>query len=189
MRAAALLAPCILAFEPASAQQPVEQGTGGVPAEAPPDACCTVPALTAVEVEIVDPASSRTSKPGDLIAIQLSQPIVVQGHIVAAAGTRGVAEVIQASKARMLGKAGELTLAARFLEVDGTRIPLKRLAYGRSQGSDPAGAVTALGAAAAATMPVASTALIFISGGNIEIKSGAPATAVVAQDTLIKPAR
>lgn len=171
------------------AEQP-GTATGAAASEAartsvPISPCCKIPALTPIELEFVDPASSRTSKSGDLVSLRLAEPLIIDGHTVAPAGTRAVAEVIQASKSGLMGKAGELTFAARYVEVGSTRIPLKRFGYGRSQGKDPSGTLNALNVAAAVTVPIASVALIFVSGGNVDIKSGAPAHAVVATETFV----
>jgi hypothetical protein len=144
-----------------------------------------VPALTPIDLEFVDPASSRSSKSGDLVTLRLTQPLLIDGHMIAPAGTKAVAEVIQASKSGLMGKAGELTFAARYVEIGTTRVPLKRFGYGRTQGTDPSGTLNTLNVAAAAAMPIASVALIFVSGGNVDIKSGAPAHAVVATDTFV----
>lgn len=163
---------------------PADQDTAVV-SSAQPSLCCRVPALTPVELAFVDPASSRTSKSGDLVALRLAEPLVVDGHTIAPVGTKAVAEVIQASKSGLMGKAGELTFAARYLEIGSNRVPLKRFGYGRSQGADPSDTLNALNVAAAVTVPVASVALIFVSGGNVDIKSGAPAHAVVATEIFV----
>ena len=147
--------------------------------------CCKVPALTPVELEFVDAASSRTSKSGDLVELKLAEPIVIEGRTIAPAGAKAFAEVIQASRSGLMGKAGELTFAARYIEVGDKHLPLKRFGFGRSQGSDPSGTLMTLNVAAAAALPVASVALIFVSGGNVDIKSGARAHAVVATDTIV----
>lgn len=147
--------------------------------------CCKVPALTSVELEFVDPASSRSSKSGEMIALRLAEPLVIGGHVVVPAGARAFAEVIQASKAGLMGKAGELTFAARYIENGSARIRLKRFGFGPSQGKDPSGALLAINTATAVALPVASVALLFISGGNIEVKPGARAHAVVAAETFV----
>ena len=140
--------------------------------------CCIVPSLTVIELEIVDPASSRTSQIGDSIRIRTAEPVTVDGKIMIPAGTEGHAEVIQASKARMMGKAGELTLGMARLELHGQRIPLKRLRYGRSSGHS------------ATTETMVATALVgipgmLITGGNVDVQSGARANALVAAETHI----
>ena len=131
-----------------------------------------------VELEFVDAASSRTAKSGDIVKIRLAEPLTIDGRIVVPAGTTGAAEVIQASKARMMGKAGELTMAARYLEMQGVKIPLKRFQFGRSSGRSNT------------TETMIATALIglpgmLISGGNIDVAPGARANAVVARETFI----
>jgi len=120
-----------------------------------------------------------------MVALKLALPLVVDGRTVAPAGARAFAEVVQASKSGLMGKAGELTFAARYVEVGDQRIPLKRFGFGRTQGTDPSGTLQILNVAAAAALPIASVALIFVSGGNVDIKAGAPAHAVVAAETLV----
>jgi hypothetical protein len=80
----------------------------------------------------------------------------------------------------MMGKAGELTLAARYIELNGKRIPLKRLRYGPTSGR---------GADAAAAIATAMIGVpgMLIAGGNIDIQAGARANAVVAADTAVEP--
>lgn len=151
-------------------------------AGSPAQSCCVVsiPALTPVELVFVGGASSRTSAAGDLVPIRLIDPVVISGQTVLPVGTPGVAEVIQASKARMMGKAGELTLAARYLDHNGHRIPLKRLAYGPSSGRG------ADGAAMVATMMVGLPGML-LSGGNIDIQAGARANARVSTEIIMEP--
>lgn len=177
-------APTVAPAADASSEAPmVEAPAVALQAEVAP--CCEVPALTAVELEFVDSASSRSSKAGETIALRLVEPLVVDGRTIASRGAKAVAEVIQASKAGLMGKAGELTFAARYVEIGQTRLPLKRFGYGRSQGSDPSGTLAAINVATAAVMPIASVALIFVSGGNVDIKAGARAHAVVATATFV----
>jgi hypothetical protein len=121
-----------------------------------------------------------------MVAMRLAEPLVVDGHTIAPAGAKAVAEVIQASHAGLMGKAGELTFAARYFEVGELHVPLKRFGFGRSQGNDPSGTLLALNVAAAAALPVASVALIFVSGGSVDIKAGARAHAVVARETFVQ---
>lgn len=168
--------------------QPAVQSTAEAPSvvgPVPVAICCKVPALTSVELEFVDPASSRTSKAGEMIALRLVEPLIVNGHEIAPVGTKAFVEIIQASKAGLMSKAGELTFGARYLEIGSTRVPLKRFGYGRSQGSDPSGTVNILNVATAAALPIASVALIFVSGGNVDIKAGARAHAIVASETMV----
>lgn len=174
--ALALALACVLS-EPGQAQDVTPPPVAPSAPESP-IACCAIPALTFVELEFVDAASSRTSSSGELVKIRVAEPLMVDGRVLVPVGTTGVAEVIQASKARMMGKAGELTLAARYIELNGTRIPLKRFQFGRSSGRSNV------------TETMVATALIglpglLISGGNIDVAAGARANAVIARETLV----
>jgi hypothetical protein len=165
---------------PAVAQNPPPAAAAAEAVTKPEASIIAIPALTVVELEFIDSASSRTSASGDVVKIRLAEPLTVDGKVVVPAGTAGAAEVIQASKARMMGKAGELTLAARYLEIQGVKIPLKRFQFGRSSGRSNT------------TETMIATALIglpglLISGGNIDVAAGARAKAVVARETFVTP--
>jgi len=168
-----------------STAQPVEpipkqaSATAAAAAATKPN-CCTVSALTPVELEIVDAASSRTSKIGEKLRIRLAEPVVVDGVVIIPAGVEGYVEIIQASKARMMGKAGELTLGMPYVIVGGQRLNLKRLRYGRTSGHSATQEVIF------ATAAVGLVGLV-ISGGNVDVQSGAQANAVVVADPFIAP--
>lgn len=136
-----------------------------------------VKALTKVDLEFADAASSKTSKSGDIVRMRTSVDVLDDGGtILIPKGSPATAEIIQASPGRMMGKAGELTLAARFIELGGRKIPLKRFAFGRSSGKDNNSATFI------ATAVIGLPGLL-ISGGNVDIAAGAPANAVVVSDT------
>lgn len=122
--------------------------------------------------------ASNTSEMGQKVRIRSASPLTIDGHIVVPEGSEGFAEVIQASKARMMGKAGELVLGMPYLEVGGQRVPLKRLRYGPSTGKG--NDMTAAVATAAVGLPG-----MLISGGNVRIARGARAHAVVTADTIV----
>lgn len=138
-----------------------------------------IAAGTVIDLEFADRASSKTSKSGDLVTLRTIDDVRgTRNELLIPRGSRVVAEVIQASPARMMGKAGELTLAARFVEVDGQQVPLKRFRFGDSSGKDNVGAT------------FIATALIglpgmLISGGNVDVAPGARANAVVLRDTVL----
>ncbi|MCW3845781.1 hypothetical protein OF829_00910 [Sphingomonas sp. LB-2] len=138
----------------AVAAAPVAESTAP-PAEAPPAApaadpctdCITIPALTVVTVEIMVDLGSKISKSGDTFPIRLAAPIVVNGVEIVPAGVTGMGEVIHAKRSGGSGAAGELVLAARYLEVDGRRLRLRSMnlsANGRSN-INTAFAISAVG--------------------------------------------
>ena len=149
---------------------------GATPAVLAP--CCKLAALMPVELEIVTPASSKTSHQGEQIQIRLVEPVSVDGHIVLPAGTTGTAEVIQVSHRAIGGKPGELTLGLPSLILGEQRIGLKRLRYGPSSGADRTQQATI-------AMALVGIAGGLITGGSVDIKSGTRMNAVVTADTFV----
>ena len=183
---AAAAAMFVLCGVPAAAQEAAPAAT----AEAAPavDApCCAVAALTPIEIEIGEDLSSKSSKTRDSFRFTLAEPLMSGDQLVAPAGTPGVSEVVHAAKAGIGGKGGELILAARYLEIGDTKIPLRSLKYGRSQGKDSSGTVGMASSVAAAVVPVASVVGFMISGGEVRIPQGTRATAKVAAETVLPP--
>ena len=153
MRAIAMLAvlmcgvfPLRAAAQVVAAPDAATVATPAVEAVAPPEAtqarvadpcadCITIPPLTVVTVEIMVDLGSKLSKSGDTFPIRLAAPIVVNGVEVIPAGVTGMGEVVHAKRSGGSGAAGELVLAARYLEVDGRRLRLRSMnfsANGRS---------------------------------------------------------
>ncbi|HEY7811337.1 MAG TPA: hypothetical protein VIA98_13280 [Allosphingosinicella sp.] len=183
---AAAAATFVLCGVPAAAQE----AAGAAASEAAPagDApCCAVAALTPIEIEIGEDLSSKSSKARDSFRFTLAEPLMSGDQLVAPAGTPGVGEVVHAAKAGIGGKGGELILAARYLEIGDTKLPLRSLKYGRSQGKDSSGTVGMASSVAAAVVPVASVVGFMISGGEVRIPQGTRATAKVAAETLLPP--
>ena len=93
-------------------------------------ALVTVPALTPVFVRIDTEISSKTNKNGDRFGITVAEDVRVGEQIVIPAGSVGEGEVIHAAKPGAGGKAGELILAARFVQVGDTQVRLRSFALG-----------------------------------------------------------
>jgi hypothetical protein len=186
---AALAAAAMLLAAPAAGQENAAAPAPAAPV-APPASpgCCAIPALTPVDIEFTQPVTSKDNHPGDRFTFRLAEPIVVDGRVLAPAGTPGVGEVVHAARARAMGKAGELILAARYLDLGGQRVPLRTFRYGRSQGKDPSGSLMAANTVAAAVLPIAGLASFFIAGGDVRVPAGTRATAKVAAETIVPPA-
>lgn len=118
---------------------------------------------------------------GDRFRFHLIEPIKVGGVVVVPVGTRGEGEVIHAAKGGMGGKAGELIIAARYLDHGGQRLPLGYLRWGRA-GQDKTNE------AMLASM-VFTPAALFVSGGNVEAKVGTSITAKLTADVVVTPAQ
>jgi hypothetical protein len=169
----------------ASAQEGEE--ASAAPAAAAPAPCCTVPARTPVAIEITDTVNSKANHSRDAFAFRLAEPLIVDGRTVAPAGTPGVGEVVHAARARAMGKAGELILAARYLQLGETRIMLRSLRIGRQQGRDNSGALTTMNMVAAATVPALSLVAFVIAGGEVNVPAGTRAEAQTAAEVVLAP--
>jgi hypothetical protein len=136
-----------------------------------------LPANTPVDLEIAGALSSKTSKIDEMFPIRLRSAIMVDGKVILPAGTTGQGQVVHAAKARAMGKAGEMILAARYLECGPTRIVLRGFRFGlAATGKDESTQVLVLTATFGAPF-------MFISGGEMIVPVGSP-----AQARLLRPA-
>jgi hypothetical protein len=135
-----------------------------------------LPAGTQLEVELVDPLSSATSKLGDRFALRLAAPIVHDGVELAPAGAMGEGEVIDAARAGMNGKQGKLIISARHLELAGRQIRIRGMslmAAGKSRVDLATGVML---------VPYVGLASILIEGGEIQMPAGVRGTVRLAED-------
>ena len=129
--------------------------------------CCLIKALTPVRLAITNPMNSNQVYPGQRFGITLSEPILLDGGRSIPAGTPGEGEVVHASRTGLAGRPGELLLAARFLDFEGVRIPLRSMRVG-GIGKDNSGI-------ALITYAAVGVIGLVISGGQVKILAGAPA--------------
>lgn len=149
------------------------------PPNGTPSTCCRVANGTPLTLELLDTLDSSLLKRGDRFRIRLAEALTVDGHMLIAAGTEGIGEVVHAEKSRSGGKAGELLIAARRLDHSSGAVPLRGLKMGGS-GKDKTQAALALSFAAG---PFA----LFLQGDEIVIPAGTLAEAKVAQDLDLRP--
>lgn len=142
-------------------------------------ACCPVPDGTAVLLEILEPLDSSLVKRGDKFRIRLAEPVIENGQTVLPAGIEGMGEIVHAAPSRGGGKAGELLLAARYLDHPNSRVTLRSMKLG-GVGKDNTNVALAL---AIAVGPLAQ----FLHGREILIPAGTLAQAKVAQSSTIAP--
>ncbi|HEX7803656.1 MAG TPA: hypothetical protein VF471_12960 [Pseudoxanthomonas sp.] len=162
--------PCCVAQEIAPATEtaaPVQSHDASI-------ACCRIADGTAVTIEILEPLSSALVKRGDKFRLRLAEPVLAEGKSVLAAGVEGMGEIVHAEKSRSGGKAGELLIAARYLETSGTQVPLRGLKLG-GRGKDNTNAAMAT---AFAVGPLA----LFVRGREIVIPAGTLAQAKIAKE-------
>lgn len=146
-----------------------------------PGVCCRIADGTAVVLEILDPLDSGLVKRGDKFRIRLAEPVSVEGKIVLPAGIEGQGEIVHAAKSRGGGKAGELLIAARYLQRnEAIQVRLRGMKLG-GQGKDN----TALAVGLSVAVGVFA---FFVQGDEIVIPPGTLAQAKIAQDIDLVPA-
>jgi hypothetical protein len=145
----------------------------------------TVLAKTPVLLEFSNEVSSKTAVIGAPVQFLLAEDLLLNEKVVIPKGTMALGEIIHAQKSGFGGKAGELILAARYLLFNDQRIKLRSLRpiAGNYVGKNNTDASFAVGAAAAAAVPILGILAPFITGGEIIIPSGTRATALIAVDT------
>lgn len=139
---------------------------------------------TLVVVEIAENIASDRIKRGDAYPLRLAHPLQV-GHSVIPAGTNGMGEVIHAEASRGGGKAGELLLAARYLQHGQQLIGLRAMKFARS-GADTSPASLGTSIAAASINPAAAFLGMFIHGREVNVAEGALAVAKVNGDIVLE---
>lgn len=141
----------------------------------------TIPKAHPILITVEGQVGSKISKAKDFFPIKLAQAVVIDGVEVLPAGIEGEGQVVHAAKGGFGGSAGELILAARYLEHNGVKIPLRSFKFLEEddeffhRGRDnTAGAM----AAAAVAFPVG----LLIGGGNTTIQPGTAAKAKIKQE-------
>jgi hypothetical protein len=153
---------------------------GAAPSASSSAVAMTVPVGTIIEVQIVDTMSSKIAKQGETFALRLAKPIQVGGQILIPAGALGAGEVIDSQKGGFGGAAGKLVLSARYIEVNGARMPIRAMRIGVA-GDDYVKTAITIGFIS----PISS---LFVTGGNVEVPAGTVAGAKVAADFVVPPA-
>ena len=142
--------------------------------------CAIVPALTPVRLEIRATLGSAISQTGDTFPFRLATPIMVDGREVIPAGVTGMGEVVHAKKSGGAGAAGELVLAARYLDVNGQRLRLRSLQTTQSGESR-------IDTASIASATVLGVFGFLIKGGKLTIAEGSMVQAKTAEPFTIAP--
>ena len=139
-----------------------------------------LPANTVIELEMVEPVGSKTSKPGDLFQLRVATAVELNGSVLIAAGTPAVGQVVHATRSGTGGKAGELILAARYLDMPHGQVKLRSSfgAAGKNRVGTSAGMVVVTGVFG-----------MLVRGRDVELPAGSPLSARLAIDTIFPQAR
>ena len=127
---------------------------------------------TLFELETVDAISSKTNHAGDAFGLRLREPLRYGAVELVPAGTPVHGEVTHATENRWGGIAGELVLAARYVQLPQGRLRLRSsiAAPGKSQTG-----------AAATTVVLFGIVGVFVQGGNSTIPAGTPLSVRLAE--------
>lgn len=169
----AAIAICCASLAPALAQVPASPAIATSGSNENVVENLSVPSGTQITIEITDLVSTRTAKRDDFFNIRLAAPVILNGVIVIPEGTLGKGQVVDAGLPGMGGKPGKLVLAARYLELDGQRIPLRGLTMDMSarDNGGPAVLLSSAGGAAGAVIG------LIVTGGHMEVQAGTRANA------------
>ena len=133
---------------------------------------------TIVTIEISAPLNSKANHIGDTFPIKLVDPVLgPAGEVLLPAGMMGQGEVIHAARARAMGKAGEMILAARYLRCGDLHIPLGHFKLGLA-GKNNVGTAIALGL-------VATPLVAVVAGGEVNIPVGTRGAAKITADVAL----
>lgn len=171
-------------FSPAVAQIAAPQQPSSELARAPENvasdagiAMRRIPPKTIVMIAIDSDLSSKTNQTGENFPIYLAEPIVVDGKTMIPAGTVGRGEIVHAARAGFGGKAGEMILAARYLQCGAMQVPLGRFKFS-AIGESKVGEAMAVGM----VVPLAAFA---VGGSQVIIPKGARATAETKTEIIL----
>jgi hypothetical protein len=170
----AMLAPGVASAQTAAGVAPAVQGSAAAPLR-------LAPAGSEVLLELTEPVGTRGHKPGDHFGLKLSEPLVVDGHVVIPAGAAGKGEIIDVGRPGMSGKPAKLILAARYIETGGTRVALHAFRLG-GMGESHADAAVALG-----VVPYVGILALAVTGGDLNYPAGARARAKILADVMVPP--
>jgi len=129
-----------------------------------------------IVVRIEEQLGSKLSSTGQFFKLSLAEPVIYENQILIPAGVPGKGQVVHAKKGGFSGSAGELILAARYVEYKGRQIKLRSMKFSET-GKDNTGTAMAVGIAAGVLG-------FLVSGGNTIVEPGTTANAKFAADTI-----
>jgi hypothetical protein len=131
-----------------------------------------LPAETEIHLRLLEAVASNTHKHGDRFKLEVAEPVVVDGQVVIPAGAICIGEVVHAAKAGFGGKAGELILASRFVQLGERQVKLRSFSAGN--GTDRVNLAMGLSFVVVG---------LFVEGKNIALPQGTDVFAKIAADS------
>ena len=123
-----------------------------------------IPKKTMLNVELIEPASSKTHKKNQQVEFKTTENLIINGVVVIPKGTIGMGYVYEVQKAGGFGRKGVLRIAGKEIKtLNNVSVPLRKGLEGK--GKTDGGAV----AVAAAVSLVGG---LFMKGSNINYPAG-----------------
>lgn len=133
---------------------------------------------TVVRVRLVETLDSRTASVGDMVTLEVADPVAVDGVVVIELGAKVTGKVLISEKNKNLGRKGKLDFSIDFAKArDGQNVPLSSNV--KQGGKD---ATVGVVAAAALINPLA----LFIKGKAAVINKGTEFNCYVERTMEIK---
>jgi hypothetical protein len=147
----------------------------------PASAALVLPKGYPIVIAIDREVGSKVSTAGEFFPIRLAQSVEIDGVEVLPAGITGEGQVVHAKKAGMAGAAGELVLAARYLDYGGRRIDLRSFKFIEEGDEILSRGQNNVDLASATNVAIGPLGF-FIGGGNTTIAPGTLAAAKIRND-------
>lgn len=141
-------------------------------APAPATPARVLPAETEIHLRLLEAVASNTHKHGDRFKLEVAEPVVVDGQVVIPAGTACIGEVVHAAKAGFGGRAGELILTSRFVQLGEHQVKLRSFSAGH--GTERVNLAMGLSFVVVG---------LFVQGNNIALPAGTDVFAKIAADS------
>jgi len=132
-----------------------------------------IPARTEVVLRVDVEISSKTAKRGDKFPLTLVSDIRVGDYLLVPAGATGEGEVIHSVGKGFGGSAGELLLAARYLNIGASKLKLQSFKIAKTGANNSAEAIVATNL----FLPAG----LFVTGSSAVVPAGQVAAAKTAE--------
>lgn len=130
---------------------------------------------TSIQLETVQPVSSKTAAKGDLVDLIVRDDVLVEGRVVVSRGTPAIGQISDARAKGAMGMSGRLMLRPLYIRLSDTTVRIDGEAS--DKGSVTAGAVIGLAILSAG-----------FTGQSAELLKGTLLTGHVLRDISLAPA-
>ena len=128
---------------------------------------------TLVKIKLVTPLNTKTSRPGDLVVVQVAEDVYVDSNSVIAKGAQGLGKVNKVDEAKNFGRDAKLEISFDTVEgIDGANV---HTVLGEKAKDENKSMATAAGASFAGMIilgPVGIVGGAFVHGKDVDIPAG-----------------